>query len=306
MMTFQAIAAAADRIAARALRTPVKRSDQLDAALGCQVYLKCENLQKSGAFKFRGACNALLQLAPEQRSQGVVTVSSGNHGAALACAGKMLGVEVTVGVASNASPLKRSNMLRYGAKIIPIEPGMEAREAFLAEQLEQGAIIIPPYDHPDIIAGQGTAALELLEDYPQLWGLVTPLGGGGLLSGSCLVAAHFDAFCYGVEPELAADGKQSLELGEIQPAMPPKSICDGLLTSLGKHTFAILQEQVTDVVLVSDQEVEAAQQLVKECTGMWIEPSSATTIAALKRYPEVFAEKQVGVIISGGNVPPRD
>ncbi|MGQ4276810.1 threonine ammonia-lyase [Pseudidiomarina sp. E22-M8] len=303
MITFQAIAAAADRIAARALRTPVKRSDELDAALGCRVYLKCENLQKSGAFKFRGACSALLQLAPEQRSQGVVTVSSGNHGAALACAGKMLGIEVTVGVASNASSLKRTNMMRYGAKIIPIEPGMEAREAFLAEQLAQGAIIIPPYDHPDIIAGQGTAALELLEAHPRLWGIVTPLGGGGLLSGSCIVAEHFDAFCYGVEPELAADGKKSLELGEIQPAMPPKSICDGLLTSLGKHTFAILQEKVTDVVLVSDQEVEAAQQLLKECTGMWIEPSSATTIAALKRYPEIFTEKHVGVIITGGNVP---
>lgn len=301
MVDFKQVSAAADRIAARALRTPVKQSHALNSALGCQVYLKCENEQKSGAFKFRGACNALLQLSPEQRAKGVVTVSSGNHGAALAAAGQMLGVPVTVGVAHNASPVKRSNMLRYGANIIAIEPGMQAREAFIAEQLAQNAIVIPPYDHPDIIAGQGSAALELFEEYPHLWGVVTPLGGGGLLSGSCLVAEHYDAFCCGVEPELAADGKQSLEKGEIQPAMPPQSICDGLLTSLGKHTFAIIKEKVTDILLVSDAEAKAAQELVEETTGMWIEPSSATVIAALKRYPDIFKEKHVGVILSGGN-----
>ncbi|WP_411359906.1 threonine/serine dehydratase [Pseudidiomarina salilacus] len=301
MLDFAKVNAAADRIAARAVRTPVKQSQALNEALGCQVYLKCDNLQKSGAFKFRGACNALLQLSPEQRQQGVVTVSSGNHGAALAAAGQMLGVKVTVGVASNASAFKRANMQRYGANIIPIEPGMAAREAFVAEQQSRNAIIIPPYDHPDIIAGQGTAALELLEDYPHLWGVMTPLGGGGLLSGSCLVAAHYDAFCYGIEPELASDGKHSLQTGEIQPAMPPTSICDGLLTSLGKHTFAIIKEQVTDILLVSDEEAAAAQQLVDKTTGMWIEPSSATVIAAIQRYPEIFSEKSIGVIISGGN-----
>lgn len=301
MVDFKQVSGASDRIAARALRTPVKQSQALNAELGCHVYLKCENEQKSGAFKFRGACNALLQLSPEQRAQGVVTVSSGNHGAALAAAGRMLGVHVTVGVAKNASPVKRTNMLRYGANIIAIEAGMEAREAFIAEQLAQDAIVIPPYDHPDIIAGQGSAALELFEEYPHLWGVVTPLGGGGLLSGSCLVAEHYEAFCYGVEPELASDGKQSLAAGDIQPAMPPQSICDGLLTSLGKHTFAIIKEKVTDILLVSDAEAQAAQALVDETTGMWIEPSSATVIAALKRYPELFKEKQVGVILSGGN-----
>ena len=160
MVDFKQVSAAADRIAARACRTPVKQSQALNAELGCHVYLKCENEQKSGAFKFRGACNALLQLSPEQRAQGVVTVSSGNHGAALAAAGQMLGVQVKVGVAKNASPVKRTNMLRYGANIIAIEPGMAAREAFIAEQLAQDAIVIPPYDHPDIIAGQGSAACE--------------------------------------------------------------------------------------------------------------------------------------------------
>ncbi|WP_241967578.1 pyridoxal-phosphate dependent enzyme [Pseudidiomarina insulisalsae] len=302
---FGAVTAAADRIAARALRTPVKQSERLNQALGCQVYLKCENLQRSGSFKFRGACNALLQLSPEQRAQGVVTVSSGNHGAALAAAGQLLGVQVTVGVANNASPVKRSNMLKHGARIIPIEPGMAAREAFLAGQQAQNAIIIPPYDHPDIIAGQGSAALQLLEEYPQLWGVVTPLGGGGLLSGSALVAEHYGAFCYGIEPELASDGKQSLIKGEIQPAMPPTSICDGLLTSLGKHTFAIIKEKVSDILVVSDAQVTAAQELVEATTGMWIEPSSATVIAALQRYPELFCDKSVGVILSGGNAALR-
>lgn len=302
MMTFDDITAAADRIAARVLRTPVKHSAALDSALGCQVMLKCENLQKSGAFKFRGACNALLQLAPEQRQQGVVTVSSGNHGAALAAAGQLLGVQVTVGVATNASPLKRDNMLKYGAKLHAIEPGMAAREQFLAEQARQSAIIIPPYDHLDIMAGQGTAALELCEDYPDLWAVVTPLGGGGLLSGSCVVAKRFGARCFGIEPELASDGKQSLQHGSIQPAMPAKSRCDGLLTSLGALPFDILQRQVSDILLVSEQQVDAAQQLVWSCTDMWIEPSSATTVAALQRYPEIFAERKVGVIVSGGNV----
>lgn len=302
MLQFSDVSAAADRIAARVKRTPVVQSDALNSALNCKVYLKCEHLQKSGAFKFRGACNALLQLSPEQRAAGVVTVSSGNHGAGLAAAGQLLGVQVTVGVAHNASPLKRQNMLDFGANIIPIEAGMPAREAFIDAQRAAQQQVIPPYDHPHIMAGQGTAALELFEDYPDLAVLLTPLGGGGLLSGSSVVAKHYGATCYGVEPELAADGYQSLQSGRLQPAMPPTSICDGLLTSVGEHPFAVIQANVADILLVSDAQVVDAQHLVDDCTGMWVEPSSATVIAAIQRYPELFAEKHVGVVISGGNV----
>ncbi|MDX1706355.1 threonine/serine dehydratase [Pseudidiomarina sp.] len=299
---FCQIRAAAERISDRIVRTPVRHQLALDEALGAQVWLKCENLQHTGAFKFRGACNALLQLTPEQREAGVFTVSSGNHGAALAAAGKQLRISVRVGVASNASEVKRANMEQYDAELITIEPGMAAREQF-AEQQANGRHFIPPYNHPHIICGQGTAALELLEQQPELDILLTPLGGGGLLSGTAIVGRALGVNkIYGVEPELAADGKASLALGEIQPAMPPRSVCDGLLTSLGEETFAIIQPLVDDILLVTDEQALAAQQLCIEHTGMLIEPSSATTLAAIKAFPELFAGKRIGVVISGGNV----
>ncbi len=300
---FCQIRAAAERISDRIVRTPVRHQLALDEALGAQVWLKCENLQHTGAFKFRGACNALLQLTPEQREAGVFTVSSGNHGAALAAAGKQLGISVRVGVASNASEVKRANMEQYDAELITIEPGMAAREQFAEQQQASGRHFIPPYNHPHIICGQGSAALELLEQQPELDILLTPLGGGGLLSGTAIVGRALGVNkIYGVEPELAADGKASLALGEIQPAMPPRSVCDGLLTSLGEETFAIIQPLVDDILLVTDEQALAAQQLCFEHTGMLIEPSSATTLAAIKAFPELFAGKRIGVVISGGNV----
>jgi threonine dehydratase len=302
---FSELQAAAQRISPMRLHTPVLHNDALNQALGCQLFLKAEHHQHTGAFKYRGACNALLQLSPEQRAAGVFTVSSGNHGAALAAAGQQLGIAVRVGVASNASAVKRANMARYGAELITIEPGMAAREAFAAEQQHSGRVFIPPYNHPHIIAGQGTAALELLQAVAPLDLLLAPLGGGGLLAGTAIAARAFGvARVFGVEPELAADGWASLQQGSIQPAMPPLSICDGLLTSLGTHTFTVLQQLVEGVLLVSDAEALAAQQLCYATTGEWIEPSSATVIAAIARYQDQFQGLRVGAIIGGGNVAP--
>lgn len=305
---FSELQAAAQRIAPMVVHTPVLHSDTLNQATGCTLYLKAEHLQHTGAFKYRGACNALLQLTPQERAAGVFTVSSGNHGAALAAAGQQLGIAVRVGVASNASAVKRANMARYQADLVTIEPGMAARESFAAEQQKTGQVFIPPYNHPHIIAGQGTAALELIQTVGELDVLLSPLGGGGLLAGSAIAARALGVTqVFGVEPELAADGWASLQQGRIQPAMPPLSICDGLLTSLGSHTFPLLQQLIDGVLLVNDDEVLAAQQLCLQTTGEWIEPSSATVIAAIKRYPGQFKGLRVGAIISGGNVapPPR-
>lgn len=300
---YSKIIAAGKRIAPFVRRTTVLVSLKLNDALNAQVWLKCEHLQHTGAFKFRGACNALLQLSEEQRARGVYTVSSGNHGAALAAAGQQLGVKVRVGVAANASAFKRNNMARFGADLVTIDPGMAAREAFVAAQKPTGRYFIPPYDHDHIWQGQGTAAHELMQEQPELDLVIAPLGGGGLLSGTATAAkAHGVAAVYGVEPELAADGQASFRTGVLQPAMPPMSVCDGLLTSVGFHTFAVIRQRVDDILLVSDSEALAAQKLVFALTEQWIEPSSATVIAAIKRYPELFAEKRIGVIISGGNV----
>ncbi len=304
---FSELQQAAQRIAPMCLHTPIVHSNSLDQALGCQLYLKAEHQQHTGAFKYRGACNALLQLSPAQRQAGVFTVSSGNHGAALAAAGQQLGIAVRVGVARTALALKRANMARYAAELITIEPGMAAREAFVAEQQRSGRLFIPPYNHPHIIAGQGTAALELLQAVAPLDVLLAPLGGGGLLAGTAVAArAYGVSQVFGVEPELAADGWASLQQGSIQPAMAPLSICDGLLTNLGSHTFAVLQQGVDGVLLVNDEEVLVAQQLCYRTTGAWIEPSSATVIAAISRYAEQFKGLRVGAISSGGNaLPPQ-
>ncbi|WP_417686108.1 threonine ammonia-lyase [Pseudidiomarina gelatinasegens] len=304
-LDYSHIVTAAERLAPMVRRTTVLVSLKLNEALNAQVWLKCEHLQHTGAFKFRGACNALLQLTDEERARGVYTVSSGNHGAALAAAGKQLGIKVRVGVAANASPVKRANMAKYDAELITIEPGMAAREAFVAAQQSTGKSFVPPYNHPHIWQGQGTAAHELLNEQPDLDCIIAPLGGGGLLSGTAIAAqAKGVKRVYGVEPELAADGQASFQTGVLQPAMPPMSICDGLLTSVGDKTFPIIRALVNDVLVVSDSEALAAQKLVFELTEQWIEPSSATVIAAIKRYPELFAKQRIGVIISGGNIAP--
>lgn len=288
------------------VNTPVLSSPALNKLAGAELFFKCENLQRTGAFKFRGACHALLQLTAEQRKAGVFTVSSGNHGAALACAGQILNIPVRVAVPESAPAVKKENIARYGAEIVQIKPGMEARETIVSQwQSESDAVFVPPYDHPHIMAGQGTAALELIRTEPEPDILMTPVGGGGLLSGTAMVAHSQDIPVYGAEPELADDAHASLQAGEIQPARPPESICDGLLTSLGKHTFPVIRSYVDDIFLVSEDQVKAAMQLLWQELKTVVEPSSATVLAAVLRNPEVFAGKRVGLILSGGNLDIR-
>lgn len=286
------------------VHTPVLQSPTLNKIAGAELFFKCENLQKTGAFKFRGAVHALLHLTAEQRQHGVFTVSSGNHGAALAAAGAILGIAVKVAVPKNAPAVKKANIASYQADIVEIEPGMAARENFIHEQARNDArrSFIPPYDHPLIMAGQGTAALELVKSEPELDVLITPLGGGGLLSGTAMVGHSQGINVFGVEPELASDGWHSLQTGSIQPALPPTSICDGLLTSLGQHTFPVLQTMVNSVLLVSETEVVAAMQTLWQALKLVIEPSSATVFAAVCKYPQHFRGKRIGLILSGGNV----
>ncbi|RUO37722.1 serine/threonine dehydratase [Aliidiomarina shirensis] len=293
-------------IAPYIVQTPVLESTVLNAIADAQLFFKCENLQRTGAFKFRGAMHALLNLTAEQRKQGVYTVSSGNHGAALAAAGSILDIPVQVAVPSNAPLVKKDNIANNGAEIIEIEPGMAAREAFIEEKQNQSQrIFIPPYNHPLIMAGQGTAALELVKAVPDLDALISPLGGGGLLSGTAMVGHSQNISVFGIEPELANDAYLSLQAGSIQSALPPKSICDGLLTNLGEHTFPVIQDYVNAILLVTEDEVISAMQQLWQALKIIVEPSSATVFAAVCKYPEYFQGKRLGLIISGGNVDVR-
>lgn len=285
------------------VNTPVLQSTALNQLAGAELWFKCENLQRTGAFKFRGACHALLNLTHEQRRQGVFTVSSGNHGAALACAGQMLGVPVHVAVPHNAPSIKKQNIARYQAQVTEIAPGMEAREAFITKMLETtSSHFIPPYDHPLIIAGQATAALELIKLHPDLDCLITPVGGGGLLAGTCMVGHSQELAVYGAEPETVNDAWESLRSGKIEAAKGPHSICDGLLTRLGEHTFPIIRSHVQEILLVSEDEIIAAMGLLWQELKTLVEPSSATVMAAVLKYPGLFKGRKIGIIISGGNV----
>lgn len=286
------------------VHTPVLQNPSLDQRCSASLWFKCENLQRTGAFKFRGACHALLQLTKSERQAGVFTVSSGNHGAALACAGQLLNIAVTVAVPKTAPATKKANIARYGATIIEIEPGMAAREAVVAgwQQEQPNVRFIPPYNHEHIIAGQATAALELIKTVPNLDALIAPVGGGGLLSGSAMVAHSQSLPMYAAEPELVDDAWASLQSGQIEPARDPKSICDGLLTSLGDKTFPIIRNHVDAIFKVSEQQVIEAMQLIWQELKLVVEPSSATVLAAMLNDPQTFAGKQVGLILSGGNV----
>lgn len=283
--------------------TPVLASRALNQLVGAKLFFKCENLQRTGAFKFRGACHALLQLNKEQREVGVYTVSSGNHGAALACAGEKLGIPVHVAVPKNAPNVKKENMRRYRAKITELELGMAAREEFVEQQKTQSReIFIPPYDHPMIIAGQATASLELIKAVQDLNALIAPVGGGGLLSGTSMVGHSQDMSVFGAEPLNVNDAWESLKTGTIQKEKGVKSICDGLLTRLGERTFEVIQSFVDDILCVSEDEVVEAMQLVWQELKIVIEPSSATVFAVVLKYKEQFKGQRIGLILSGGNV----
>jgi threo-3-hydroxy-L-aspartate ammonia-lyase len=306
MPTFDDVRAAAERLRGTAHRTPVLTSRRLDGQLGLHAFLKCENLQRVGAFKFRGAFNALSRLTPEQRRGGVVAYSSGNHAQAVALAAQLLGIEATIVMPLDAPESKVAATQGYGARVVTYDRYTEDREEIgraIAE--DRGATVIPPYDHPDIIAGQGTAALELLEETGPLDALLVPLGGGGLLSGSLLAAAELAPDCavYGVEPEAGDDGRQSLRTGRIVHIDSPRTIADGAQTQhLGELTFPIIRERVTDILTVSDDELVGEMRVLASTLKIVAEPTGCLALAGLRQLAPRLAGKRVGVVISGGNV----
>ncbi len=296
---------AALRIKPFVQRTPVLRSSAIDALAGAQLAFKCENFQRTGAFKFRGACNSVWALADEVARAGVVTHSSGNHGAALALAAATRNIPAHVVVPEDASAAKVAAIRAYGAMLHFCAPTLAARDA-AAERVrrETGATLVHPFTHPDVIAGQGTATLELLEEVAGLDALIAPVGGGGLISGSA-IAAHSvspDMPIFAAEPEGAADAYESLRRGERVTDIVPRTICDGLRAAIGPIDFSLMREHRVTVLPVSDAETIAAMRLIWERMKIIVEASSATVLAAVLRHKAHFAGKCVGLILTGGNV----
>lgn len=298
------VEAAASRLAGVANRTPVMRSRTLDVRVGGQVCVKCENFQRTGSFKFRGAYNALSQLSEQERRRGVLAFSSGNHAQAVALAGRLLGVATTIVMPEDAPRAKLAATREYGAEIVLYDPVRVVREELAATiREERGMVLVPPYDHPDIVAGQGTAALELLEEEPDLDLLVVPCGGGGLLSGSALAAARLTRCrVIGVEPERADDAARTLRTGTLHTVRNPETVADGLRTpSLGRVTWPLIREHVADIVTVSEEEIIDAMRFYWTRMKLMVEPSGAVALAALMNRALPGREGRVGVLISGGN-----
>ncbi len=303
----EAVRDAHARIAPYAHRTPVMTCSTLDRLAGRKLFFKCENFQKVGAFKFRGACNAVLRLSAEAGSHGVVTHSSGNHAQALALAASIRGLAAHIVMPSNAPAIKRRAVEGYGAKVYPCEPTLTAREALAAQVIEQiGATLIPPYDHPDIIAGQGTMALELMEQAERLDAIVAPIGGGGMISGISIAAKGLSpgVRIFAAEPVGADDAARSVAAGRLIPQTAPNTVADGLLTSLGEHTWPIVRDHVEHVITVTDEQIIAAMRLVWERMKIIIEPSAAVAVAAVlgDEFRSLEGITRVGVVLSGGNV----
>ncbi|NOY89753.1 MAG: pyridoxal-phosphate dependent enzyme [Deltaproteobacteria bacterium] len=300
------VRAAARRIAPHIHRTPVMRSRTLDAMANASLYFKCENLQRVGAFKMRGATNAIFSLSDAVARRGVATHSSGNHAQAVALAAKLRGVDAHVVMPEDAPEVKRAAAESYGARIVTCASNLRAREQTLAEVVEAtGATPIHPYDDARVIAGQGTAALELLEQEPELDVLIAPVGGGGLLSGSALAASSQGGALrvIGAEPAAADDAFRSLESGQRQPSLDPVTLADGLRTALGELPFRILREHDVRIRLVDEPEIVGAMRLVWERMKLLIEPSAAVAVAtALFDAEAGLAGMRVGVLLSGGNV----
>jgi threonine dehydratase len=301
---YQDIITAHRRISKLIRNTRIVRNVELNKFLGCDVWCKCENLQETGAFKLRGASNAILHLREKGISKDVATHSSGNHGAALAHAAKLDGRKSVVVMPRNAVPSKIEAVRSFGAKVVLCEPTHQAREEGLADLVTQGFIPIPPYDHLDIIAGQGTAALELLTVKPDLDILMTPVGGGGLISGSSIIARHLnpEITIIGAEPIGAADTAASFSQGERVSSWQPDTMADGLRALIGEMTFPIILELVDEILTVTEEGLVRGMDLINEYMEMIIEPSSATVIAAILEHPSIFAGKKVGLILSGGNI----
>ena len=298
--------AAAERIRPFVLRTPVHTSDTLDRFSGRKLVFKCENFQKTGSFKYRGATNAVQKLDAATAARGVVTHSSGNHAQALALAAKVRGIPATIVMPRTASVVKKQAVIGYGGRVVECEPVVGERERMANQMVaETGGVLISPFDHPDVIAGQGTAALELLADVPELDAVVVPVGGGGMLSGYCVAVkgTNPSVRVFGAEPANADDAARSMATGERQPQVPPNSIADGLLTNLGVLTWPIIREQVESVFTVTEAEIVSAMRLIWERMKLVIEPSAAVGVAVVlgDAFKKVQAQN-VGVVLCGGNV----
>ena len=303
--TLDDIHAAAKRIKPYIHRTPVLTNESLNQKLSAQVFLKCENFQKVGAFKFRGACNAVFSLSDEEAARGVSTHSSGNHAQALALAARLRGIPAYIVMPNSAPAVKKAAVAAYGGTITFCEPTLEAREATLVQVVEQTeSEVVHPYNDERVIAGQGTAALELLEEVPDLDVIITPVGGGGLLSGTAIAATGTRKAIRVIagEPEMADDAYRSLKAGEILPSVKPRTIADGLLTSLGSKTFPIIQQCVEQIVTVSEQGIIDSMKFIWERAKIIIEPSSAVAVGVLCERKIDLTGLKVGVILSGGNV----
>ena len=285
--------------------TPVFTSTLLDELSGATLFFKCENFQKMGAFKMRGATNAIMQLSKEQQERGVVTHSSGNFAQALSLAAKNLGVTAYIVMPNNAPSVKKDAVLDYGGIVTDCEPNIKAREQAAADiVVEKGATFIHPSNDLDVILGNATAAMELLEAHPDLDFIVSPVGGGGLLAGTALAAYYFGSDCLviGGEPKLADDAFRSLKSGQIETNISANTVADGLRTQLGNINFPILQKHVDHIVCVEEQEIIKAMKLLWERLKIVVEPSSAVAFAAVLKEKNLFRNKRVGIILSGGNV----
>lgn len=306
---YQGVLDAVERLAGVAHRTPVLTSRSLDEVTGNTVFLKCENFQRMGAFKFRGAYNAISRLKPEEAARGVISYSSGNHAQATALAGRLLGIKTVVVMPADAPAVKLAATRKYGAEVVTYDRETMNREQVAAELMEQhGYSLIPPFNHPDVIAGQGTAARELIDEVFSLDALLVPCGGGGLLSGCAVYTRHALPKCriIGVEPETANDATLSFRSGTLHTIHNPKTIADGLRTeSLGSITFPTIQKNVDEMVTVSDADILDTMYYLWTRMKIVVEPSGATALAALFKRQLPLQGKRVGVILSGGNVDVR-
>ena len=305
-VTINTIRDAHNRINPHILKTPVKSSTEINENAGVELYFKCENLQRSGSFKIRGAVNAVLSLSDNKANNGVVTVSSGNHGTALSLAAKIRGINATVVLPKNALSYKRNLIENLGAKIVECEARVESREKTLLEvQDTTGATVIHPYNDYKIMSGQGTVALEFLEQKPDLDIVLVPIGGGGLISGIAVAASEISPKInvVGTEPELADDARQSFAKKKLIPSNYPDTVADGLRTSLGEKTYPIILKYVKDIITAPEQNILPTMNLIAKTLKDNIEPSSAVPLAALMENKQMFKDKKVGIIISGGNYP---
>ena len=304
--TFDDVVAASERIRGHAHRTPVTTSRTADELLGAELFFKCENLQRMGAFKFRGAFNALSRFSAAQRKAGVVTYSSGNHAQAIALSARLLGMPAAIVMPRDAPAAKAAATRGYGGEVIFYDRYREDREPIgraLAEQ--RGMTLIPPYDHPDVIVGQGTAAKQLFEEVGELDALFVPLGGGGLLSGTALAARAMSPDCllYGVEPEAGNDGQRSFRSGSIVHIETPRTIADGAQSRhLGELTFPIIRRDVTDVLTASDAQLVECMAFMAERMKLLVEPTGCLGYAAARQMRDALRGKRVGILVSGGNI----